>query len=55
MKKFIESEDDKVVKKIAHREIRMLKVLGLPWLCQPLPSQLGEKARVTNARLGELS
>jgi cyclin-dependent kinase-like len=27
VKKFIESEDDKVVKKIAHREIRMLKQL----------------------------
>ena len=26
IKKFIESEDDRMVKKIAHREIRMLKV-----------------------------
>ena len=30
VKKFIESEDDKIVKKIAQREIRMLKVSGQP-------------------------
>ena len=30
VKKFIESEDDKIVKKIAQREIRMLRVSGQP-------------------------
>ena len=29
VKKFIESEDDKIVKKIAQREIRMLRVSHL--------------------------
>jgi len=29
IKKFIESEDDKMVKKIAMREIRMLKVIDI--------------------------
>jgi len=29
VKKFLESEDDKMVKKIAMREVRMLKVSGL--------------------------
>ncbi len=32
IKKFIESEDDKMVKKIAMREVRMLKV-SASWVC----------------------
>jgi cyclin-dependent kinase-like len=30
IKKFLESEDDKMVKKIALREVRMLKVCTIP-------------------------
>lgn len=38
IKKFIESEDDKMVKKIAMREIRMLKVSSKnPVCCISLP------------------
>jgi cyclin-dependent kinase-like len=31
IKKFVESEDDPIIKKIAMREVRMLKVRWRPW------------------------
>lgn len=34
IKKFLESEDDKMVKKIAMREVRMLKVIKMGYISQ---------------------
>lgn len=39
IKKFVESEDDPLIKKIALREVRMLKVCG-SMFCSSLPAVL---------------